>query len=168
MAEQFEGGVRRAAEMVDQLTGDTRSLLGQMASQLDATIARNEQLRDGLVAQVERLEELLAYQRGQLSGLRAAADGVPHHEAATTAGAPATDETAVDLSIDPGDTSAGYGERVLRLLAEEQQATIDRLVERLVEAGDSDATRRKVSTAVTNLRRTGRVEREDDLVRFLG
>lgn len=63
MAEVFEGGVQRAAEMVDELTGDTEALFTQMAEQLEGTISRNERLRDGLQAQLARLDELLAYQR---------------------------------------------------------------------------------------------------------
>ncbi|MBW3579339.1 MAG: hypothetical protein KY462_16705 [Actinobacteria bacterium] len=191
MAEQqFEGGVRRAAEMVDDLTGDTESFLAQMAEQLEATVTRNEQLRDGLVAQVERLEGLLAYQRGQLSLLQSAAEGVPHDQTAPARHAPQAeavedvadvervpeaeadevglDAAGVDLDVDVGDTTVSYGERVLRVLAEQQEATLDELVQRLVEAGDSDATRRKVSTSVTNLRRAGRVERVGDVVRLAG
>lgn len=166
MAEVFEGGVQRAAEMVDELTGDTEALFTQMAEQLEGTISRNERLRDGLQAQLARLDELLAYQRQQLGAVRSAAEQIPRPGVSSEAPQAAID--GIDLDVDPGDTGAPLGDRVLVLLARKPQTTIDGLVADLQAAGDEDATRRGVATAITNLGRAGKVERDDDQVTLVG
>lgn len=169
MVEPYDAGVHRAAAMVDELTGATQSMLGKMAAQLSETIERNQQVYDGLVAQAERLDALLEYQRRQLAALEHAATEVPSGDGGNTT-VPLVDPPAdVDLDIDLGDASISYGDRVLRLLAEDGgQTTIDELVDRLVAAGDDGASRRKIATSVTNLARSGRVVREDDVVRLTG
>lgn len=166
MAEVFDGGVQRAAEMVDELTGDTEALFTQLAEQLEGTIGRNEQLRDGLQAQLARLDELLTYQRQQLGAVRSAAEQIPRPGVSPEA--PAAAVEGIDLDVDPGDTGAALGDRVLVLLARRPQSTIDELVADLQAAGDGDATRRGVATAITNLRRAGKVERDEDQVTLVG
>lgn len=164
MAEPYDAGVHRAAAMISEMAGATQSMLGRMATQLAETIERNQQAYEGLAAQTERLNNLLDYQRAQLAALEHAAADVPHGDGSQPAATPPAD---VDMEIDVGDTSISYGDRVLRLLAEQRRATVDDLVDQLVAAGDEQASRRKVSTSVTNLSRAGRVVREDDLVRLL-
>lgn len=166
MAEVVNGGVRRAAEMVDELTGDTEALFTQVAEQLEGTIGRNERLRDGLQEQLARLDELLAYQRQQLSAVRSAAEHIPRPAVSSEAPAAAVED--IDLGVDPGDTEAGLGDRILVLLARKPRTTIDELVADLRAAGDEAASRRGVATAITNLGRAGKVERDDEQVTLVG
>lgn len=158
MADGFEGGVTRAREMVDELTGDTRTFVEQIAEQLRATVGRNEQLRDGLQEQLERLDALLDYQRGQLAATEAAAAQIPSGEVGDTG--------VVASDIDLADPDLSLSDRVLAavMVSPRRSATLDQLAERLSAAGVADLSRRQLSTAVTNLVRRGDVERDDETV----
>lgn len=158
MADGFEGGVARAREMVDELTGDTQAFVEQIVTQLRGTVARNEKLRDGLEEQIQRLDALLDYQRGQLAATEAAAAQIPSGEVGNT-GVVASD---VDLS----DPDLSLSDRVLAavMVSPGRSATVDELAARMSAAGAGDLSRRQISTAVTNLVRRGDVARDDETV----
>lgn len=98
--------------------------------------------------------------------MRSAAEQIPRPGVSSEA--PKAAVEGIDLDVDPGDTGAALGDRVLVLLARKPQTTIDGLVADLQAAGDEDATRRGVATAITNLGRAGKVERDDDQVTLVG
>lgn len=153
MADNIDG-VERAMTTVNELRGDSASFLDEVSEQMRQRIAAQQEVREGLAAQVARLDVLIAHQQAQLEQLVASRAAFPAPDAMAIA-------DIADLP-DIGDRDLPLTDRVHTALALYGAMDRDGLVELLQENGDTDADNRRVAAAITNLVKTERALKDDD------
>ena len=154
MVEISHDGVERATKTVNDLRGDSQSFLDEVSEQMRERIAHQTSVREGLAAQVARLDVLIAHQQAQLDQLTASRAAFPSADAMRLEDV----ETLPDLA----DPEVSLSDRVHTALVLYGSMDRDGLVELLIENGDAEADNRRVAAAITNLVKSERALKDDD------
>lgn len=147
-------GVERAQTVVDDLRGDSEAFLDDVSEQMRERIAQQQEIREGLAAQVARLDVLIAHQQTQLEQLLAVRASFPAPDAMTI--------DLVDDLPDLADRNIPLTDRVHTALEAYGPLDRDGLVELFTDAGDRDADGHRVGAAISNLLEAARATKDDD------
>lgn len=152
-------GVERATTTVDDLRGDSQAFLDDVADQMRDRIAEQTDVREGLAAQVARLDVLIAHQTAQLDQLLAASASFPSPDEMPVV---VVDDVAPATGPNLGDAEVPLSDRVHTALEAYGPMDRDGLVELFHEAGDDAADDDGVGGAITTLVEADRATKDED------